>query len=116
MPQNVKGMRDHLPEAMILRQYIITTLTSVFERHGFEPLQTPIVEHAGERIPAFEGETPLAKNLSALGAMPSVHKPAPRLFLHAAADSDLHIAHLAPRKVRTSDQKSEISCSTVLNW
>jgi histidyl-tRNA synthetase len=46
MPQNVKGMRDHLPEAMILRQYIINTLISVFERHGFEPLQTPIVEHA----------------------------------------------------------------------
>lgn len=45
-PQNIKGMRDHLPEAMILRQYIITTLTNVFERHGFEPLQTPIVEYA----------------------------------------------------------------------
>src|ERR671922_166107 len=46
MPQNVKGMRDHLPEAMILRQYIINTLTGVFERHGFEPLQTPIIEYA----------------------------------------------------------------------
>ncbi len=45
-PQNIKGMRDHLPEAMILRQYIITTLTNVFERHGFEPLQTPLVEYA----------------------------------------------------------------------
>ena len=37
-PQNIKGMRDHLPEAMILRQYILRTLTSVFERHGFEPI------------------------------------------------------------------------------
>lgn len=45
-PQNIKGMRDHLPEAMILRQYIIRTLTTVFERHGFEPLQTPILEYA----------------------------------------------------------------------
>jgi histidyl-tRNA synthetase len=45
-PQNIKGMRDHLPEAMILRQYIINTLTAVFERHGFEPLQTPIIEYA----------------------------------------------------------------------
>jgi histidyl-tRNA synthetase len=45
-PQNLKGMRDHLPEAMILRQHIIATLTSVFERYGFEPLQTPIIEHA----------------------------------------------------------------------
>jgi histidyl-tRNA synthetase len=45
-PQNIKGMRDHLPEAMILRQFIINTLTTVFERHGFEPLQTPILEFA----------------------------------------------------------------------
>jgi histidyl-tRNA synthetase len=45
-PQNVRGMRDHLPEAMILRQHIITTLTDVFERSGFEPLQTPIIEYA----------------------------------------------------------------------
>lgn len=44
-PQNVKGMRDHLPQAMILRQYIINTLIAVFERHGFEPLQTPIIEY-----------------------------------------------------------------------
>jgi histidyl-tRNA synthetase len=39
-------MRDHLPEAMILRQYIVNTLIGVFERYGFEPLQTPIVEYA----------------------------------------------------------------------
>ncbi|HEX5692188.1 MAG TPA: histidine--tRNA ligase [Roseiflexaceae bacterium] len=45
-PQNIKGMRDHLPEGMILRQYITNTLTSVFERYGFEPLQTPIIEYA----------------------------------------------------------------------
>lgn len=45
-PQNVKGMRDHLPEGMLLRQHIINTLTGVFERHGFEPLQTPMVEYA----------------------------------------------------------------------
>jgi histidyl-tRNA synthetase len=45
-PQNIKGMRDHLPEAMILRQYITNTLIDVFERYGFEPLQTPIMEYA----------------------------------------------------------------------
>ena len=45
-PQNIKGMRDHLPKAMIGRQYIIDTLTGVFERHGFEPMQTPILEYA----------------------------------------------------------------------
>jgi histidyl-tRNA synthetase len=45
-PQNIKGMRDHLPEAMILRQHIVNTLIGVFERYGFEPLQTPVVEYA----------------------------------------------------------------------
>ncbi|HEU5101023.1 MAG TPA: histidine--tRNA ligase [Roseiflexaceae bacterium] len=45
-PQNIKGMRDHLPEAMLLRQHIINTLTAVFERYGFEPLQTPLIEYA----------------------------------------------------------------------
>ncbi len=45
-PQNVKGMRDHLPQAMLLRQQIITILTQVFEQHGFEPLSTPVVEYA----------------------------------------------------------------------
>ncbi len=45
-PQNIKGMRDHLPQAMLLRQHIIQTLTGVFERYGFEPLTTPVVEYA----------------------------------------------------------------------
>ncbi len=45
-PQNIKAMRDHLPAAMILRQHIVNTLIGVFERHGFEPLQTPIIEYA----------------------------------------------------------------------
>jgi histidyl-tRNA synthetase len=38
-------MRDYLPREMRLRQHIIATLTSVFERHGFEPMQTPVVEY-----------------------------------------------------------------------
>ncbi len=44
--QNIKGMRDHLPQAMLLRQYILETVRRVAERHGFEPLQTPVVEYA----------------------------------------------------------------------
>lgn len=45
-PQNIKGMRDHLPQAMLLRQHIITTLTTVFEQYGFDPITTPVVEYA----------------------------------------------------------------------
>lgn len=44
--QNIKGMRDHLPQAMLLRQHIVETVRRVCEAHGFEPLQTPVVEYA----------------------------------------------------------------------
>ena len=43
--QTYKGMKDYLPREMRLRQFIVATLTGVFERHGFEPMQTPIVEY-----------------------------------------------------------------------
>ena len=45
-PQILKGMRDFLPERMRLRRYVISTLTTIFERYGFEPLETPAVEYA----------------------------------------------------------------------
>ncbi|MBP1466102.1 histidine--tRNA ligase [Candidatus Chloroploca sp. M-50] len=44
--QNIKGMRDHLPQAMLLRQHILTVVQRVCERHGFDPLQTPVIEYA----------------------------------------------------------------------
>ena len=43
--QTYKGMKDYLPREMRLRQHIVATLMTVFERHGFEPMQTPIVEY-----------------------------------------------------------------------
>ncbi len=44
-PQILKGFRDHLPRQMILRQRIMATVRDVFERHGFEPLDTPAIEY-----------------------------------------------------------------------
>jgi histidyl-tRNA synthetase len=44
-PQILKGFRDYLPDAMILRQRIISTFRTIFERHGFEPLDTPAIEY-----------------------------------------------------------------------
>ncbi len=43
-PKLPRGMRDILPQKMILRQYVIKTIQQVFEEFGFEPLQTPAVE------------------------------------------------------------------------
>lgn len=39
-----RGMRDVLPQKMILRQYVIGQIERVFQRFGFEPLQTPALE------------------------------------------------------------------------
>src|SRR5215211_5847247 len=44
-PQILKGFRDHLPRQMILRQRIIGIFRDIFEAHGFEPIDTPALEH-----------------------------------------------------------------------
>src|SRR5712692_5284506 len=45
-PKTLQGMHDFLPERMLLRQHIVSTLREVFERFGFEPLETPAIEYA----------------------------------------------------------------------
>jgi histidyl-tRNA synthetase len=43
-PRVPRGMRDILPAKMLLRQYVIGEVERVFQRFGFEPLQTPVLE------------------------------------------------------------------------
>jgi histidyl-tRNA synthetase len=38
-------MRDFLPADVRRREYVIGVITRVYERYGFEPLETPAVEH-----------------------------------------------------------------------
>jgi histidyl-tRNA synthetase len=40
-----RGMRDFLPEEVRRRAYVIDIVTEVYERYGFEPLETPAVEN-----------------------------------------------------------------------
>ncbi|MBN2458734.1 histidine--tRNA ligase [Candidatus Woesearchaeota archaeon] len=42
--ENSKGTRDIPPEDKIVRNYIISRLVEVFERYGYSPLETPIIE------------------------------------------------------------------------
>ena len=42
--QPPRGTRDLLPEEMIKRQFIVDTARSVFEKWGFDPLDTPAFE------------------------------------------------------------------------
>ncbi len=43
-PRVPRGMRDILPQKMLLRQYVIAQVEKTFQRFGFEPLQTPVLE------------------------------------------------------------------------
>src|SRR3954462_1375878 len=43
--QPARGMRDFLPADLRRRRFVIATIASVYERYGFEPLETPAVEN-----------------------------------------------------------------------
>ncbi len=43
--QPARGMRDFLPTDVRKREYVIGVIKEVYERYGFEPLETPAVEN-----------------------------------------------------------------------
>lgn len=45
-PRNLKGFRDYLPAEQIARAKMFEKIKKVFELFGFEPLDTPVLEHA----------------------------------------------------------------------
>jgi len=44
-PRNLKGFRDYLPKDQIVRARMLEKIKLVFERFGFEPLETPVLEY-----------------------------------------------------------------------
>lgn len=44
-PQLLRGMRDFQPGQMLVRQRVIGLFQDIFERHGFEPIDTPALEY-----------------------------------------------------------------------
>jgi histidyl-tRNA synthetase len=44
-PSLPQGTRDFGPEVVRKRQYILNTIRTVFERYGFQPLETPAMEN-----------------------------------------------------------------------
>jgi len=44
--QPPKGFRDFLPEKSLQRNFLIEKLKTLFERFGFDPLETPTLEYA----------------------------------------------------------------------
>ncbi|MBI3366462.1 histidine--tRNA ligase, partial [Candidatus Roizmanbacteria bacterium] len=45
-PQLLKGFRDFFAEDIQIREYVINTFKRVFEKYGYEPLETPALEYA----------------------------------------------------------------------
>jgi histidyl-tRNA synthetase len=45
-PQTLKGFRDFLPAEKRKRDFVAHNMRTVFERHGFAPLETPTLEYA----------------------------------------------------------------------
>ncbi len=45
-PKILKGFRDFLPEKQIARQTMMSAIRASYERFGFEPLETPVLEYA----------------------------------------------------------------------
>jgi histidyl-tRNA synthetase len=44
-PSVPKGMRDFLPAQVTKRKYIINTIQQVFEKYGFQQIETPVMEN-----------------------------------------------------------------------
>src|SRR3989338_10408979 len=47
MFQNARGTRDTMPEEMIRFQYVIDVIKRIYEKYGFDPLDTPVFEEWG---------------------------------------------------------------------
>jgi len=45
-PRTLKGFRDFLPSDMRIRSFVIDTFKRMFEKYGYEPLETPTLEYA----------------------------------------------------------------------
>lgn len=45
-PQTLKGFRDFLPAEKRQRDWLVSQMRTVFERFGFQPLETPTLEYA----------------------------------------------------------------------
>ncbi|PIV37823.1 histidine--tRNA ligase [Candidatus Roizmanbacteria bacterium CG02_land_8_20_14_3_00_36_15] len=44
--QRLKGFRDFFADDIVIREYVINIFKSVFEKYGYEPLETPALEYS----------------------------------------------------------------------
>src|SRR6476659_3287666 len=51
-----RGMRDFLPEDVRRREYVISIIKRVYERYGYEPLETPAAENLDTLLGKYGNE------------------------------------------------------------
>lgn len=44
-PKTLKGFQDLFPQEMLLRNSVVRTIQGVYEKYGFLPIDTPVLEH-----------------------------------------------------------------------
>ncbi len=59
--QNAKGTRDISPENMIVKNKIIEVIRNIFERYGYSPLDTPILERYDVLASKYAGGSEILK-------------------------------------------------------
>jgi len=61
-----KGTKDYLPEQQIIRERVKNTLKDVFERYGYAPLETPILEMQDILASKYAGGAEILKEMFTL--------------------------------------------------
>ncbi len=64
--RTVKGTKDYAPQEKLLQNAIITTLTTLFERYGYNPLETPGLEMLETLTQKFAGGEEILKEIFTL--------------------------------------------------
>lgn len=77
-PSIPKGTRDFLPETMVKRNYIFSTIKSVFEKYGFLPIETPSMENTETLMGKYgdEGDKLIFRILDSGDSVKSADVPA----------------------------------------
>ena len=61
--RNPKGTKDYLPEEQCIRNNIRKTLEEIFEKYGYMPLETPILNHFDVLASKYAGGTEILKEI-----------------------------------------------------
>lgn len=56
-PQTLRGFQDLLPQDMFARDWVVARIKAVYQRYGFQPIDTPALEHLATLVGTGGEET-----------------------------------------------------------